>query len=152
MKTWTLLCHQYLNEKFQTNLFPGMGEKWFHFNMIRAMRKCHVICEQQRHRSACVFTQSDQRFVVRCLDSIISLDSIAEISRLASFCGCTSRFVSGLVWNSQRHILSCRGSYELHYEFEAIKSRCFAYPSMRLNNVTLTWDILVSASTPSGFL
>ena len=43
-------------------------------------------------------------FVVRSLDSIISLDSTAEISRLASFCGCTGRFVSGLVGNSQRHV------------------------------------------------
>ena len=49
-------------------------------------------------------------FVVRCLDSIISLDSIAEISRLASFYGCGGRFVSGLVGNSRRHVLSCRGS------------------------------------------
>ena len=49
-------------------------------------------------------------FVVRCLNSIISLDSIAEISRLASFCGCAGRFVSGLVGNSRRHIFSCRGS------------------------------------------
>ena len=50
-------------------------------------------------------------FVVRCLDSIISLDSIAEMSRtLASFCGCAGRFVSGLVGNSQRHVLTCRGS------------------------------------------
>ena len=32
----------------------------------------YIICEQQRHRSA---------FAVRCLDSIISPDSIAEISR-----------------------------------------------------------------------
>ena len=37
----------------------------------------YVICEQQRRRSACASAQS-----VRCLDSIISLDSIAEISRL----------------------------------------------------------------------
>ena len=49
-------------------------------------------------------------FVVRCLDSIISLDSIAEISRLASFCGCAGRFVSCLVGDSQRHIFSWRGS------------------------------------------
>ena len=34
-------------------------------------------------------------FVVHCLDSIISLDSISEISRLlASFCGSAGRFVS----------------------------------------------------------
>ena len=39
-------------------------------------------------------------FVVHCLNSIISPDSIAEISRLASFCGCAGRFVSGLVGNS----------------------------------------------------
>ena len=40
-------------------------------------------------------------FVVRCLDSIISLDSIAEISKtLDSFCGCAGRFVSSLAGNS----------------------------------------------------
>ena len=50
-------------------------------------------------------------FVVRCYDSIISLDSIADISTLPSFCGCTGRFVSGLVGNSRRHVLSCRGSF-----------------------------------------
>ena len=49
-------------------------------------------------------------FVICCLDGKLSLDSIAEISRLASFCGCTGRFVSGLVGNSRRHIFSCRGS------------------------------------------
>ena len=51
-------------------------------------------------------------FVVHCLDSI-SLDSIAKISRLASFYGCAGRFVSGLVRNSRRHVLSCRGSNDL---------------------------------------
>ena len=45
-------------------------------------------------------------FVVRCLDSIIPLD----FKTLASFCGCAGRFVSGLVGNSRRHVLSCRGS------------------------------------------
>ena len=50
-------------------------------------------------------------FVVRFLDSIISLDSVAEVYTLASFCGCAGRFVSGLVGNSRRHVLSCRGSY-----------------------------------------
>ena len=42
----------------------------------------YVICEQQRRRSACASAQSDQRLCIRCLDSVISLDSIAEISRL----------------------------------------------------------------------
>ena len=39
----------------------------------------YVICEQQRCRSACSLTSA---FIFRCLDSIISLDSIAELSRL----------------------------------------------------------------------
>ena len=51
-------------------------------------------------------------FVIRCLDSIISLDSIAKISRLASYCGCAGQFVSGVVGNSRRHVLSCCGSFE----------------------------------------
>ena len=41
----------------------------------------YVICEQQRRRSACASAQSDQRLCFHCLDSIMSLDSIAEISR-----------------------------------------------------------------------
>ena len=52
-------------------------------------------------------------FVVRCLDSIIhvSLDSSRNFKNLASFCCCACWFVSGLVGNSRRHVLSCRGSY-----------------------------------------
>ena len=76
------------------------------------MRKC-VLCHMRtiKVQIACAVQISlISAFVVRCLDSIISLDSIAEISRLASFCGCAGRFVSGLVGNSRRHILSCRGS------------------------------------------
>ena len=48
-------------------------------------------------------------FIVRNLDRIISLDSIAEISRLVSFCGCAGQYVSGLVGNFGRHVLSCLG-------------------------------------------
>ena len=64
---------------------------------------CYVICEQQRHWSDCADSAQSQTariprslisaFVVRCLDSIISLDSIAEISRPISFCGCAGQFV-----------------------------------------------------------
>ena len=51
-------------------------------------------------------------FVVRCLDSIISLSRFynRNFKTLASFCGCAVWFVSGLVGNSRRHVLSCRGS------------------------------------------
>ena len=51
--------------------------------MSRAMRKC-VLChvnnkgvDQPAHSRSLI-----SAFIVRCLDSIISLDSIAEISRL----------------------------------------------------------------------
>ena len=45
------------------------------------MRKpVYAICEQQRRRSACASAQSDQHFVVRCLDGVIPLVSISEIS------------------------------------------------------------------------
>ena len=64
-------------------------------------------------------------FVVRCLDSIISLDSIAEISRLASFCGCAGRFVSGLVGNSWRHVLSCHGSNAYLKNTVPFSQHCF---------------------------
>ena len=50
-------------------------------------------------------------FVVHCLDSIISPDSIAEISRLQLVSVAAVRFVSGLVGNSRRHVLSCCGSH-----------------------------------------
>ena len=41
-----------------------------------------AICEQQRCRSACTSTQSDQHFVVRYLDSIIHILAKSKISRL----------------------------------------------------------------------
>ena len=52
-------------------------------------------------------------FVVHCFDSMISLDSITQISRLASLCTWAGWFVYGLVGNSRRHVLSCRGSFKL---------------------------------------
>ena len=54
-----------------------------HYYMNHIMRKpVFAICEQQRRRSACASAQSDQRLVVCCLDSVISLVSISEILRL----------------------------------------------------------------------
>ena len=51
--------------------------------MSRIMRKpVYAICEQQRRRSACTSAQSDQHLCFCCLDSIISLVSISEISSL----------------------------------------------------------------------
>ena len=51
-------------------------------------------------------------FVVRCLDSIIPLDSIAEISRLY-LASVAAQAGLCMVGNSRRHVLSCRGSYIL---------------------------------------
>ena len=68
----------------------------------------YVICEQQRRRSACVSVQSDQCLCFLCLDSIISVDSIAEISVLASV---AAQAGLCLVGNVLRHVLLCCGSY-----------------------------------------
>ena len=72
----------------------------------------YVICEQQRRRSACTSAQSDQRLCC----SLLRLHNISRFysrnfKTLGSFCGCAGRFVSGLVGNSRRYVLSCRGSY-----------------------------------------
>ena len=48
-------------------------------------------------------------FVFRCVDNISRFYS-RNLKTLASFCVCVGRFVSGLVGNSRRHVLSCRGS------------------------------------------
>ena len=80
----------------------------------------HLITSEPGHEKMCLMSYANNKgadqpahprslisdFVVRFLDSIISLDSIAKISRLASFCGCAGQFVSGLVGNSRRHVLS----------------------------------------------
>ena len=42
----------------------------------------YAICEQQRSRSACASAQSDQHLCFCCLDCIIPLVSISEISSL----------------------------------------------------------------------
>ena len=59
---------------------------WFlrsHYYTSHVMRKpVYAKCKQQRRRSACASTQSDQRLVVRCLEGIIPLTSIYEISSL----------------------------------------------------------------------
>ena len=49
--------------------------------MSHAMRKpVYAICEQQRRRLACASPQSVQHFVVHCLDSVIPVLVIVEIS------------------------------------------------------------------------
>ena len=55
-------------------------------NLSRAMREC-VLCHMRTTKAQITDQPAHARslisaFVVRCLDSIISLDSIAEISRL----------------------------------------------------------------------
>ena len=50
-------------------------------------------------------------FVVCCLEKYIYRFYSRNFKTLASFCGCAGRFVSGLVGNSRRYILSWWGSY-----------------------------------------
>ena len=62
-------------------------------------------------RSACTSAQSDKRLYCSLLREYnICRFYIRNFKTLASFCGCAGQFVSGLVENFQRHVLSCRGS------------------------------------------
>ena len=117
----------------------GLFVSFFNCHMSRAMRKC-VLChannkgaDQTAHPHRLI-----SAFVVHCLDSIISLDSIAKISRLASFCGCTGRFASGLVRNSRRHVLSCHGSYFKRRKKNKHFNDCCSYHQMRPNKKNIT--------------
>ena len=80
------------------------------------MRKpVFAICEQQRCKSACASVQSDQSFVVHCLDSIIPILAIAKSSTLASLCSWAGQFESTLVANpagfyrDEAQTVMCRG-------------------------------------------
>ena len=74
----------------------------------------YVIFEQQRHRSACTSAQSDQHLCCSLLREYnISRFYSWNFKSVASFCGCTGWFVSGLVGNSRKHVLSCHGSIAL---------------------------------------
>ena len=76
----------------------------------------YVICGQQRRRSACANAQSDQRLCYSLFRQYnISRFYSRNFKTLASYCGCEGRFVSGLVGNPRRHVLSCRGSYANTY-------------------------------------
>ena len=106
----------------------------------------YVICEQQRRRSACASAQSEQRFCRSLLRYYnISRFYNRDFKTPAGFCGCAGRFQSGLVGNSRRHILSCRGSnvikltsmnvfFKITYTFliENQMSRDMSKPTKRL--------------------
>ena len=89
------------------------------------MRKCVLHCmsyannkgaDQPAHLHSLI-----SAFVVRCLDSNnISRFYSRNFKTLACFCGCTGRFVSGLIGNTRRHLLSCRGSFLINSSFEEL--------------------------------
>ena len=88
------------------------SKMWWFLHMSRAKRKCvmsyanNKAADQPAHPLNLI-----SAFVVCCLDSISLRLYSRNFKILASFCGCAGRFVSGLVGNSRRHVLSCRGSY-----------------------------------------
>ena len=80
----------------------------------------YVICEQQRRRSACASAQSDQRLCFRCLDSIISLDSIAEISRL-KLASVAAQTGLCLAWSETPEDTFCRVVAHFHSAFSVFR-------------------------------
>ena len=71
---------------------------------------CLMPCEQQRRRSPCASAQTDQRL---CCSLPRQNDTsslyIRNFKILAGLCSLAGQFVSCLVRNSRRHVLSCRG-------------------------------------------
>ena len=103
---WYFFKPKHKNRQLQLNVIS-----WIH-NISDLSIACQSICEPQRCRSACASAQSDQRLCCSLLRQYnISRFYSRNFKTPASFCGCGGRFVSGLVGNSQRHVLSCRGSY-----------------------------------------
>ena len=97
----------------------------------------YAICKQQRRRSACAFAQSDQ-----CLCCSLPRQNdtsslhIRIFKSLAGLCSCADQFVSFLVGDSRRHILSWRGSYALIRSKETIAPMAKMTVKIRKNNLT----------------
>ena len=72
---------------FHTQLKLGVFKNLVFNDKMSLVRRKPVfaLCEQQRRRSACASAQSDQHFVIRCLDSITPLvDYFRNFKTLAS--------------------------------------------------------------------
>ena len=97
-----------------------------------------AICEQQRCRSVSAHLRSlISAFVVRCLDSIVSLVSIFAIT-LAGLCSWAGRFESYLVGNPQRQVFSWRGSTVSQDFFKKTKWKALIEPPhAKTNNVAV---------------
>ena len=72
-------------------------------NMSRIVRKsAFCICEKKDADQLRSNRETDQRLCFRYIDSTIPLLSkIRNLKLLVIFCGCTARFVSGLVGNPE---------------------------------------------------
>ena len=82
-------------------------------------------------------------FVVHCLDSIYNISRFYSwnFKTLASFCGCAGQFVSGLVRNSQRHVLSCCGSFPAREKDNLLNEWSFVL--IRSNMVFISYSCLL---------
>ena len=112
----TSLINTVINNIIGTNVFftrsfapiiitnPGpLSSTAVNRHMSHVMRKpVLTICEQQRCRSACASTQSDQRLCCS-LPEYYNTSSfyIRNFKPLPSFCGCAGQFVSYLVANPE---------------------------------------------------
>ena len=92
----------------------------------------YVICEQQRHRSACASVQSDQRLCCSLLRPYnISRFYSRNFKTLASFCGCKGRFESTLVANPEDRF-SWRGSFD----FRRVHADCVTFSYATPKDIT----------------
>ena len=101
------------------------------------------------HEKMCLMSYANNKGAVQPAHprSLISANYSRFYSRnfktLASFCGCTGRFVSGLVGNSRRHVLSCRGSSlirDYHKNKKNSDTRTFAEITLKFEQSYFTTE------------
>ena len=105
----TISPYIYIYFQSLTNVLKGQKSAY----MSHVMRKpAFTICEQQCRRSACASAQSDQLLCFPCLDSIIPLFSISEISSLY-LASVAEKAGLCLTWSQtpEIQVFSCHGSY-----------------------------------------
>ena len=83
-------------------------------NWVRPWEKC-VLCHMRTTKAQISLRGASAQSDLRLCCSLLRKYNISRFysrnfKTLAVFCGCAGRFVSGLVGNSRRHVLSWRGS------------------------------------------
>ena len=109
----------------------------------QAMKKC-VLCHmgttkaQISLRIRAVWS-APLLFAAKIVRYNISRFYSQNFKTLASFCGCAGRFLSNLVANSRRHVLSCRGTCVKHNVGTQCEDLCTVKQGCFLQTIIRRW-------------